>query len=156
MGKWNRKTVDDYINMVKAELAKEHIKVDAVTEKKMVDYLIHQQMPKSTLDYVIRRAAKESVFYLSERSRSTALQDHIDKEGEKKHDPSFLEEAAGSVLSWLANATTTMGAGGFGGRQPWMAQRQLLRIMPRGSRINIWKSKRKRVSKKLPLQASKQ
>ena len=47
LGKWNRKTVDDYINMVKAELAKEHIKVDAVTEKKMVDYLIHQQMPKS-------------------------------------------------------------------------------------------------------------
>lgn len=67
LGKWNRKTVDDYIGMVKAELAKEHIKVDAVTEKKMVDYLIHQQMPKSTLDYMIRRAAKESVFYLPER-----------------------------------------------------------------------------------------
>ena len=116
LGKWNRKTVDDYIGMVKAELAKEHIKVDAVTEKKMVDYLIHQQMPKSTLDYMIRRAAKESIFYLPERSRSTALQDHIDKEGEKKHDPSFLEEAAGSVLSWLANATTTMGAGGFWGQ----------------------------------------
>lgn len=49
----------------------------------MVDYLIHQQMPKSTLDYMIRRAAKESVFYLPERSRSTALQDHIDKEGER-------------------------------------------------------------------------
>ncbi len=116
LGKWNRKTVEDYINMVKAELAKQHIKVDAVTEKKMVDYLVHQQMPKSTLDYVIRKAAKESVFYLPERTKSTALQDHIDKEGEKKHDPSFLEDAAGSVLSWLANATTTMGAGGFWGQ----------------------------------------
>ena len=116
LGKWNRKTVDDYIGMVKAELAKQYIKVDAVTEKKMVDYLIQQQMPKSTLDYVVRRAAKESVFYLPERARTTALQDHIDKEGEKKHDPSFLEEAAGSVLSWLANATTTMGAGGFWGQ----------------------------------------
>ncbi len=116
LGKWNRKTVDDYINMVKAELAKQHIKVDAVTEKKMVDYLVHQQMPKSTLDYVIRKAAKESVFYLPERTKSTALQDHIDKEGEKKHDPSFLEDAAGSILSWLANATTTMGAGGFWGQ----------------------------------------
>ena len=116
LGKWNRKTVEDYINMVKTELAKQHINVDAVTEKKMVDYLVHQQMPKSTLDYVIRRAAKESVFYLPERTKSTALQDHIDKEGEKKHDPSFLEDAAGSVLSWLANATTTMGAGGFWGQ----------------------------------------
>ena len=116
LGKWNRKTVEDYINMVKTELAKQHINVDAVTEKKMVDYLVHQQMPKSTLDYVIRRAAKESVFYLPERTKSTALQDHIDKEGEKKHDPSFLEDAAGSVLSWLAYATTTMGAGGFWGQ----------------------------------------
>ena len=116
LGKWNRKTVEDYIEMVKAELAKQHIKVDAVTEKRMVDYLVHQQMPKSTLDYVIRKAAKESVFYLPERTKNTALQDHIDKEGEKKHDPSFLEEAAGSVLSWLANATTTMGAGGFWGQ----------------------------------------
>ncbi len=116
LGKWNRKTVEDYINMVKAELAKQHIKVDAVTEKKMVDYLVHQQMPKSTLDYVIRKAAKESVFYLPERTKSTALQDHIDKEGEKKHAPSFLEDAAGSILSWLANATTTMGAGGFWGQ----------------------------------------
>lgn len=42
LGKWNRKTVDDYIGMVKAELAKQYIKVDAVTEKKMVDYLIQQ------------------------------------------------------------------------------------------------------------------
>ena len=116
LGKWNRKTVEDYINMVKTELAKQHINVDAVTEKKMVDYLVHQQMPKSTRDYVIRRASKESVFYLPERTKSTALQDHIDKEGEKKHDPSFLEDAAGSVLSWLANATTTMGAGGFWGQ----------------------------------------
>ena len=116
LGKWNSKTVDDYINMVKAELAKQHIKVDAVTERKMIDYLVHQQMPKSTLDYVIRRAAKESVFYLPERARNTALQEHIDKEGEKKHDSSFLEDAAGSILSWLANATTTMGVGGFWGQ----------------------------------------
>ncbi len=116
IGRWNRKTVDDYINMVKSELAKQHIKVDSVTEKKMVDYLVHQQMPQSTLDYVARRAAKESIFYLPEKAKNTALQDHLDKEGEKKHDPSFLEEAAGSVLSWLANASTTMGAGGFFGQ----------------------------------------
>ena len=116
MGKWNSKTVDDHINMVKAELAKQHIVVDSVMEKKMVDYLVHQQMPKSTIDYVVRRAAKESVFYLPQRVNTTSLQEHIDKEGEKKHDPSWLEDAAGSVLSWLANAGTTMGAGGFFGQ----------------------------------------
>lgn len=116
LGKWNNKTVDDYIKMVKAELAKQHIAVDAVTEKKMIDYLVQLQMPKSTIDYVLRKAAKDSIFYLPQRVNTTSLQDHIDKEGEKKHDPSLLEEAAGSVLSWIANAASTMGAGGFLGQ----------------------------------------
>lgn len=116
LGKWNNKTVDDYIKMVKAELAKQHIVVDAVKEKKMIDYLVQQQMPKSTIDYVLRKAAKDSIFYLPQRTNTTSLQNHIDKEGEKKHDPSLLEDAAGSVLSWMANAATTMGAGGFFGQ----------------------------------------
>ncbi len=116
LGKWNSKTVDDYIKMVKAELAKQHIVVDAVTEKRMIDYIIHQQMPKSTVDYVLRKAAKDSIFYLPQRAKSTSLQDHIDKEAERRHAPSLLEEAAGSVLSWIANAATTMGAGGFFGQ----------------------------------------
>lgn len=116
LGKWNSKTVDDYIKMVKAELAKQHIVVDAVTEKKMIYYLVQQQMPKSAIDYVLRKAAKDSIFYLPQRTNTTSLQNHIDKEGEKKHNPSLLEDAAGSVLSWVANAATTMGAGGFFGQ----------------------------------------
>ena len=46
IGEWNSKTVDDYINMVKAELKRQHITVDAVMENKMIDYLVKQQMPK--------------------------------------------------------------------------------------------------------------
>ena len=44
-GKWNTKTVEDYISMVKAELKRQHITVDAVMEKKMVDHLIKERIP---------------------------------------------------------------------------------------------------------------
>ena len=40
IGEWNSKTVEDYIEMVKDELKKKGITVDAVMEKKMIDHLI--------------------------------------------------------------------------------------------------------------------
>lgn len=49
LGKWNRKTVDDYIGMVKAELAKEHIKVDAVTEKRWLTTSYTSRCPSQRL-----------------------------------------------------------------------------------------------------------
>ena len=68
-GEWNTKTVEDYIDMVKAELKKKGIAVDAVLEKKMIDHLIHQQMPKSTVEYILRKAAEGTIFYLPQRAR---------------------------------------------------------------------------------------
>lgn len=116
IGEWNSKTVDDYINMVKAELKKQHITVDAVMEEKMIDYLVKQQMPKSSADYILRKAAEGSIFYIPERVRTTSLQDHINKKAEEKYNPSLLEEVAGNIGSWLINAATTWGAGGFFGQ----------------------------------------
>ena len=115
-GEWNRKTVDDYIEMVKTELRKKGITVDAVLEKKMIDHLIDQQMPKSTAEYILRKAAEGSIFYLPQRARTTSLQDHINKEGYKRHDPSLWEDVTGTILSWASNAATTAGAGGFWGQ----------------------------------------
>lgn len=116
IGEWNSKTVDDYINMVKAELKRQHITVDAVMEKKMIDYLVKQQMPKSSADYILRKAAEGSIFYIPERVRTTSLQDHINKKAEEKYNPSLLEEVAGNIGSWLINAATTWGVGGFFGQ----------------------------------------
>ena len=116
IGEWNSKTVDDYINMVKAELKRQHITVDAVMEKKMIDYLVKQQMPKSSVDYILRKAAEGSIFYIPERVRTTSLQDHINKKAEEKYNPSLLEEVAGNIGSWFINAATTWGAGGFFGQ----------------------------------------
>lgn len=115
-GEWNQKTVEDYIEMVKAELKKQHIEVDAVVEKQMVDYMIRQKMPQSSSEYIMMMAAEGTLFYLPYRNQVSSLQDHIDKEGAKMYDPSMKEVAAGGVLSWTANAASTMGTGGFWGQ----------------------------------------
>ena len=72
IGEWNAKTVEDYIDMVKAELKKKGIAVDAVLEKKMIDHFIHQQMPKSTVEYILRKAAEGTIFYLPQRARTSS------------------------------------------------------------------------------------
>lgn len=115
-GEWTSKTVDDYIDMVKAELKKQNITVDAVMEKKMVDYLVRQQMPRSTAEYILRKAAEGSIFYIPQRVSRSSMQDHINKKGEEKYDPSLLEEVAGCIGSWLLNAASTLGVGGFFGQ----------------------------------------
>ena len=115
-GEWNTKTVEDYIDMVKAELKKKGIAVDAVLEKKMIDHLIHQQMPKSTVEYILRKAAEGTIFYLPQRARISSLQDHINKEAERQYNPSLASEITGNILSWAANAASTGGFGGFIGQ----------------------------------------
>lgn len=116
IGEWNSKTMDDYIAMVKAELKKQHITVDASLEKQMIDHLVEQKIPKSTADYLLRKSGQGTLFYIPQRARQTALEQHIEKEAEKKYNPSFLEEASGAVGSWLLNAASTAGAGGFFGQ----------------------------------------
>ena len=115
-GEWNTKTVEDYIDMVKAELKKKGIAVDAVLEKKMIDHLVHQQMPKSTVEYILRKAAEGTIFYLPQRARTSSLQDHINKEAERQYNPSLASEITGNILSWAANAASTGGFGGFIGQ----------------------------------------
>lgn len=147
IGEWNSKTVEDYINMVKAELKKQHITVDAVTEKKMVDYLIHQQMPKSSAEYILQKAAKGSIFYIPQRVRTSSMQDYINKKAEEKYNPSFLEELAGNVGSWLANAATTWGAGGFLGQFALDATSETTERMSQGQQQEYLAGQRQQAKK---------
>lgn len=116
VGQWNSKTVDDYVEMVKAELRKRNITVDAAMEKRMIDHLVEQDMSKSATEYIMKKAAEGSLFHIPQRVRETSLQDHIHKEGEKRYNPNILEEAAGNILAWLGNAAPTMGFGGLIGQ----------------------------------------
>ncbi len=149
IGEWNSKTVDDYINMVKAELKKQHITVDAVMEKKMIDRLIHQQMPKSTSEYILRKAAEGSIFYIPERVRTTSLQDHINKKAEEKYNPSLLEEVAGNIGSWLINAATTWGAGGFFGQFAMDAGTEAVERTSQGQQKNYVEQQKQQAKKEV-------
>lgn len=115
-GQWNTKTVEDYVALVQAELRKRGIEIDAVMEKKMVDYLIHQRMPKSTVEYIMNKSAEGFLFAIPQRMRSSSLDHHISKEAEKRYDPSFFSEITANVVSWISNAAATAGVGGLIGQ----------------------------------------
>ena len=116
IGEWSSKNVEDYIEMVKAELKKNGIAVDSVMEKKMVDHLVRQQMPKSATDYILRKAAESTLFYMPQRVRTSSMQDHINKEGENLYNPALWEDITANLLGWATNASTTAGVGGFWGQ----------------------------------------
>ena len=62
VGEWNSKTVEDYVEMVKQELEKEEVSVTPMLENMMIDKMVKDQMPKSSIDYIIRTAASNSIF----------------------------------------------------------------------------------------------
>ncbi len=111
-GKWNSKTVEDYVEMVKAELKRQHINVTPEIEKKMIDKMIKDQMPKSSVDYIIRKAAGNSIFSLPQEMRKSSLQEHIDEQGEAQYRPTGAETALGWGLGAGVDYLTTGGMGG--------------------------------------------
>ena len=116
IGEWSSKNVEDYIELVKAELRKNGITVDSIMEKKMVDHLVKQQMPKSTADYILRKAAESTLFHMPQRSQTSSMQDYINKEGENLYNPALWEDITANLLGWATNVSTTVGYGGFWGQ----------------------------------------
>lgn len=111
-GKWSSKTVEDYVSMVKAELKKQHVTVTPELEKMMINRMISEKIPRSSIDYVIRKAGTSSLFYLPVQSKTTPMQEHISSEAERRYDPSSLEKGLGWGLGATADYLSTAGAGG--------------------------------------------
>ena len=91
-GKWNSKHTEDYIQMVKDELKKQHITVTPEIEKMMIEKMIKDEIPKSSIDYIMRKAATN--------------------QAEKRYNPSTLEKGTGYVLGAAADYMTMGGIGG--------------------------------------------
>lgn len=111
-GKWNSKTTEDYIEMVKKELKRQHITVDASMEKKMIDKMVKDVVPKSSAEYIIRKAAQSSIFYISKEVGNSPVDKHINAEAEKLYKPSAFEKNAGLVLGSTADLLSMGGIGG--------------------------------------------
>ncbi len=112
-GEWNSKTVEDYVGMVREELRKEKIDVSPELEQMMLDKMVRDRMPKSSIEYVMRKAAGNSLFGLAEELRKSPLQREIDTRAEERYAPTGLEKG----LGWAAGAAAdlaTMGGLGSG------------------------------------------
>ena len=111
-GKWNSKHTEDYINMVKAELKKQKITVTPEIEKMMINKMIKDEVPKSSIDYIIRKAATNTIFYLPQALNKSPLENHISEQAEKRYNPSGIEKGAGYVLGATVDYLSFGGIGG--------------------------------------------
>ena len=111
-GKWNSKHTEDYINMVKDELKKQKITVTPEIEKMMIDKMIKDEVPKSSIEYIIRKAATNTIFYLPQAMNKSPLEKHISEQAERQYNPSRIEKGAGYVLGATADYLSLGGVGG--------------------------------------------
>lgn len=111
-GKWNSKHTEDYIQMVKDELKRQKITVTPEIEKLMIDKMIKDEIPKSSIEYILRKAATNTIFYLPHAMSKSPLENHISEQAEKRYQPSMLEKGTGYVLGATTDFLTMGGIGG--------------------------------------------
>lgn len=111
-GEWNSKTAEDYVEMVKAELRKEGITVTPQIEEMMIEKMARDQVPQSSIDYILRKAAGNSIFGLQEEARKTPLQREIEERAEEMYNPTKVEKGIGWGLGAAADFATMGGLGG--------------------------------------------
>ena len=114
-GEWNSKTVEDYIEMVKDELKKEDIRVTPDIESMMIDKMVRDQMPKSSIEYIMRKAASNSIFSIADEAMKSPLQHEIEERGEELYGPTKLEKGVGLGVGAAADFLAFGGGGGVGG-----------------------------------------
>ena len=145
-GKWNRKTVDDYLAMCQKDIAgnktiqKDLEKLSSEWRKAVigeigrarydklskqlggdlayayVDYRVQQQMiqhmvdkgtPKSTAEYILKKAASGSLIDLESAMQKTPLAHEIADRAEKAYSPSMTEKATARGLSFGMDVVST-------------------------------------------------
>ena len=111
-GEWNSKTVEDYVGMVKDELRKEHIDVTPELEEMMIDKMARDQIPQSSIDYILRKAAGNTIFGLPEEARKTPLQREVEERAEALYGPTKAEKGIGWGLGAAADFATMGGLSG--------------------------------------------
>lgn len=79
-------------------------------ERLMIDRLVRQQMPKSSLEYVMSSAAENSLLGLNTQLQRSALERQIAEKGEKAYSPSLAEKVVGKAVGFGADTVVT---GGF-------------------------------------------
>ena len=112
-GEWNSKTTEDYLKMVMEELKRQHVKVDAVLEEKMVNYLIEKDVPKSSVEYVLKNGLFDSMLFGSGFQSRSNLDAYIRRESDKRYDASGGEKTAAFITTLAFDSPTYLGPQSF-------------------------------------------
>ena len=83
--------------------------VDYRVEQMMIDRMVEEQMPKSSVEYVLRKGMEGSLFGFADSLMRSPLQQEIDVRGEAAYNPSTGEKWAGRGVSLAADAVATGG-----------------------------------------------
>ena len=87
--------------------------MDYRVEELMIDRLVKERMPKSSADYIIRKAAESSLLGLSQTLNRSPLAEEIEKRGEAAYRPGKIEKGAGWVLGTAADTVMLGGVGSW-------------------------------------------
>ena len=87
--------------------------MDYRVEELMIDRLVKDRMPKSSADYIIRKAAESSLLGLSQTLNRSPLAEEIEKRGEAAYRPGKIEKGAGWVLGATADSVMLGGVGSW-------------------------------------------
>lgn len=112
-GEWNSKTTEDYLKMVMEELKRQHVKVDAVLEEKMVNYLIEKDVPKSSVEYVLKNGLFDSMLFGSGFQSRSNLDAYIYQESDKRYDASSGEKAVAFISTLAFDSPAYIGPQSF-------------------------------------------
>lgn len=78
-------------------------------EQLMIDRFVRQNMPKSSLDYILKTAAESSLLGLPALLQRSPLDKEIAEASKKAYAPSMLEKGTGKVLGFGMDTVTTCG-----------------------------------------------
>lgn len=106
-----RKRYDELSERLGGDLA--YAYMDYRMEELMIDKLVKERMPKSSADYIIRKAAESSLLGLSQTLNRSPLAEEIEKRGEAAYRPGKIEKGAGWVLGATADTVMLGGVGSW-------------------------------------------
>ncbi|NDV84780.1 hypothetical protein [Bacteroides sp. 51] len=84
--------------------------VDYRVEQMMIDKMVADKMPKSSMEYILRKGASGSLLGIMQSLSQSPLEQEIEKKGEAAYHPNTVEKGAGKAVSFGADVVTT---GGF-------------------------------------------
>ena len=82
-------------------------------ENLMIGKLVKDNTPKSTMDYILRKAVQDSIWGLQEELMKSPLTAEIEARSEKAYKPSKTEKFAGKATASVVDAVTMGGIGSW-------------------------------------------